>query len=69
MNPNKTIPLRFVLVVPFVLQVFAAVGLTGYLSLRNGQIAVNDVSSQLRKEIGDRINQQVLNYLERPYMA
>ncbi|MEG4115552.1 MULTISPECIES: response regulator [unclassified Microcoleus] len=69
MNPNKTIPLRLVLVVPFVLQVFAAVGLTGYLSLRNGQIAVNDVSSQLRKEIGDRINQQVLNYLERPYIA
>ncbi|MEG4216918.1 ATP-binding protein [Microcoleus sp. Pol14C6] len=69
MNQNKTIPLRLVLVVPFVLQVFAAVGLTGYLSLRNGQIAVNDVSSQLREEIGDRINQQVLNYLERPYIA
>ncbi|MEG4010127.1 ATP-binding protein [Microcoleus sp. Pol11C1] len=69
MNPNKTIPLRLVLVVPFVLQVFATVGLTGYLSLRNGQIAVNDVSSQLREEIGDRINQQVLNYLERPYIA
>ncbi|MEG5174532.1 ATP-binding protein [Microcoleus sp. B3-D7] len=69
MNPNKTIPLRLVLVVPFVLQVFATVGLTGYLSLRNGQIAVNDVSSQLREEIGDRINQQVLSYLERPYIA
>ncbi|MEG5001153.1 hybrid sensor histidine kinase/response regulator [Microcoleus sp. B4-D4] len=69
MNPNKTIPLRLVLVVPFVLQVFAAVGLTGYLSLRNGQIAVNDVSSQLREEIGYRINLQVLNYLEKPYVA
>lgn len=69
MNPNKTIPLRLVLIVPFVLQVFAAVGLTGYLSLRNGQKAVNDVSSQLRQEMSDRINLQVLNYLERPYIS
>ncbi|CBN56976.1 two-component hybrid sensor and regulator [Kamptonema sp. PCC 6506] len=51
------------------LQVFAAVGLTGYLSLRNGQKAVNDVSSQLRQEMSDRINLQVLTYLERPYIA
>jgi hypothetical protein len=28
--------LKFVLIVPFVLQIFAAVGLTGYFSLRNG---------------------------------
>ena len=71
MNSNswKSIPLRFVLIVPFVLQIFATVGLTGYLSLRNGQKAVNDVSSQLRQEMSDRINLQVLNYLERPYIA
>ena len=68
-KPNQTLPLQLVLVVPFVLQVFAAVGLTGYLSLRNGQKAVNDVSSQLRQEMSDRINLQVLNYLERPYIA
>ncbi|MEG4206918.1 ATP-binding protein [Microcoleus sp. Pol7_A1] len=69
MNPHKTIPLRLVLVVPFVLQVFAAVGLIGYLSLRNGQIAVNEVSTQLREEMSNRINLQVLNYLEKPYVA
>ncbi|HLO48637.1 MAG TPA: hybrid sensor histidine kinase/response regulator, partial [Kamptonema sp.] len=57
------------LIVPFVLQVFAAVGLTGYLSLRNGQKAVNDVSSQLRQEMSDRIDLQVLTYLEKPYIA
>ncbi|TYQ31909.1 response regulator [Pseudanabaena sp. UWO310] len=49
------------------LQIFAAVGLTGYLSLRNGQKAVNDVSSQLRQEISDRITLQVLAYLEKTY--
>ncbi len=68
-NLRKAIPLRFVLIVPFVLQIFATVGLTGYLSLRNGQKAVNDVSRQLRQEMSDRINLQVLNYLERPYIA
>lgn len=41
------IPLRTVLVVPFVLQIFAAVGLTGYLSFRNGQQAVNEKTKVL----------------------
>ena len=31
------IPLRILLVVPFVLQIFGAVGLVGYLSFKNGQ--------------------------------
>jgi signal transduction histidine kinase len=34
---SAKVPLRIILVVPFVVQIFAAVGLTGYLSLRNGQ--------------------------------
>ncbi|WP_190315908.1 hybrid sensor histidine kinase/response regulator [Pseudanabaena sp. UWO310] len=68
-NPKKSVPLRFVLIVPFVLQIFATVGITGYLSLKNGQKAVNDVSSQLRQEMSDRINQQVLNYLDKPYIS
>ncbi|MEH1782870.1 MAG: hypothetical protein V7K67_23615 [Nostoc sp.] len=63
------LPLRSLLIVPFVVQIFAAVGLTGYISLRNGQKAVNDVSSQLRQEMSDRLNLQVLNYLERPYIT
>ncbi|QLE50205.1 response regulator [Nostoc sp. C057] len=63
------LPLRSLLIVPFVLQIFAAVGLTGYISLRNGQKAVNDVSGQLRQEMSDRLNLQVLDYLERPYVT
>ena len=46
--------LRTVLIVPFVLQIVGAVGLVGYLSWRNGQQAVNDVASKLRREISDR---------------
>ncbi|MDZ8104422.1 MAG: ATP-binding protein [Nostoc sp. DedQUE12a] len=65
-NSGKTVSLRLVLVVPFVLQVFTAVAVTGWLSLRNGQQAVNDVATQLRSETSDRIHQQILSYLDEP---
>lgn len=62
------VPLRAVLVVPFVLQIFAAVGLTGWLSLRNGQQAVNEVTRQLRKEVSDHIQERLQHYLEIPHL-
>jgi len=68
-KPKYKLSLRSLLIVPFVLQIFVAVGLTGYISLRNGQKAVNDVASHLRQEMSDRLNLQVLNYLEQPYIA
>ncbi len=66
-TPKKR-SLRTVLVVPFLLQIFAVVGLTGYFSLRNGQRAVNDVASQLRREISQRIQSELENYAERPHL-
>lgn len=44
---KKGVPLPLILVVPFVLQIFAAVGITGYLSFRNGQKAVNELTTDL----------------------
>ncbi|MFB2837322.1 PAS domain-containing protein, partial [Floridanema evergladense] len=61
--------LRSILIAPFVLQIFAAVGLTGWLSLRNGQKAVENLATQLQREIGDRIEQHLNNYLEKPYIV
>jgi len=63
------LPLRAVLVLPFAIQIATAVGLTGWLSLRNGQRAVADVTAQLRAEITARIQQQVATYLEAPYQV
>lgn len=63
----KKMPLRVVLVVPFVLQIFAAVGLVGYLSLRNGQKAINDLATQLQTEVSSRIDQHLDNYLATPH--
>jgi signal transduction histidine kinase/DNA-binding NarL/FixJ family response regulator len=62
-HTKGNLPLRLVLVLPFVLQIFAAVGLTGYLSLRNGQQAVNDLANRLQREVSDRINQHLDSYL------
>lgn len=59
--------LQTALIVPFALQVFAAVGITGWLSIQNGQKAVNDVASQLRAEVSNRINQRLDTYLKSPH--
>ncbi len=56
---SPQVPLRTVLIVPFVLQIFAAVGLVGWFSFRNGQQSVNDMTSKLRYEITDRIRQHL----------
>lgn len=63
---SSKVPLRAVLIVPFVLQIVAAVGLTGYLSLRNGQTAVNQVADELRREITNRIEERLRSYLDVP---
>ncbi|HAJ62523.1 MAG TPA: hypothetical protein DCP31_27450, partial [Cyanobacteria bacterium UBA8543] len=66
---SQKLPLRFVLVVPFVVQICAAVGLTGWLSLRNGEKAVNDLATQLRREITARIEQHLNGYLATPHLV
>jgi signal transduction histidine kinase len=60
------IPLRIVLVVPFVIQVVGAVGLVGYLSFRNGQKAVNNLANQLLSEVNSRIEEQIDRYFDVP---
>ena len=65
---RKKIPLRTVLIVPFVLQIFGTVSLVGYLSFRNSQEAVNGVVSELRNEISNRIEQHLKDYLKKPHL-
>lgn len=64
---DRKIPLRLILVVPFVIQIFAAVGLTGWLSLRNGQQAVNEVARELRREMTARIEAEIRLFLAAPH--
>lgn len=62
-------PLRVILILPFVIQITATVGVVGYLSFRNGQKAVNDVADQLRHEVTNRIEDNLKNYLEIPHQV
>ncbi|HEY9736961.1 MAG TPA: PAS domain S-box protein, partial [Trichocoleus sp.] len=67
MKPFQLRSLQSILIVPFVLQLAGAVGLIGYLSFRNGQETVRDLTSQLRYEVTARINQQLNSYVNIPH--
>lgn len=63
----KALPLQLVLIVPFALQIFGAVGLVGYLSFRNGQKAVNDLATQLMERSSGKVIQHLDSYLSVPH--
>ena len=60
------VSLQTILILPFVLQIFTAVGLVGYFSWRNGQKAVANLASHLIGEISLRIDEHLNNYLSVP---
>ncbi|MEB3886313.1 ATP-binding protein [Lyngbya sp. CCY1209] len=66
-NRFDHLPLQFFLIAPFVAQIGVAVGFTGWLSWRNGEQAVNEVATQLRSEIADRIEQKLDDFLAVPH--
>ncbi|MEG3898305.1 MULTISPECIES: ATP-binding protein [unclassified Microcoleus] len=66
---SRSCTLRTVLIVPFVLQIFAAVGLVGYLSFKNGQKAVNEIADRLMAEVGSRVEQNLGTYLTVPHQV
>ncbi|MBD2016572.1 PAS domain-containing protein [Microcoleus sp. FACHB-53] len=66
---SEKVPLRILLVVPFVLQICAVVGVTGWISLRSGQKAVQEVTTQLHREITQRLEQHLNSYLKVPQIA
>ncbi len=68
MNPTHKmtavkLPLRWVLVVPFLVQIFAVVGLTGFLAYKNGQRTVGELVQKLGNEAGEHTQQKLMNYL------
>ncbi|MGD1703543.1 hypothetical protein ACP6PM_27635 [Dapis sp. BLCC M229] len=65
---NK-LPLKTVLIVPFVLQIVSAVGLVGYFSLTNGRQTVDTLANKLTNEISTRIEQHVLGYLNKSHQV
>ncbi len=62
----KRLPLGWVLVLPFTLQMMAVAGLISWLSFKNSQNAVDDLAEKLSHEVSARIDQQLSSYLATP---
>ena len=60
------LPLRLILVVPFVAQILTAVGLVAFFSFKNGQQAVRDLASQLIDSTTQRVDSELDAYLKLP---
>ncbi|MGK7923346.1 MAG: ATP-binding protein [Trichodesmium sp.] len=68
-QPSPKLPLRAVVIVPFVVQIFAAVALVGYLSFTNGKNAVRNLAYKLQNEIATRIQEKLHIFLETPHLV
>ena len=60
------INLRLVLVIPFVLQLFGAVGITAYLSFQNSHKAIDNLAQQLQTTASQEVEDNLINLLEEP---
>jgi PAS domain S-box-containing protein len=65
----SNIPLRWVLIVPFVVQIVGAVGLVGYLSYRSGQSAVENMLNQVSDQATSRVRDHLTNTLQNQQQA
>lgn len=57
------------LTLPFILQIVTVVGLVGYLSYRNGQRSVEDLTGQLTDAVSKRVEQKLTSYLATARLA
>ncbi|MGP1387721.1 MAG: diguanylate cyclase domain-containing protein [Thainema sp.] len=64
---GQKLPLRAVLIIPFVMQLVGTVGLVGYLSFRAGQKAVDELVKELQREVATHIQQEIKAYTTIPH--
>ncbi len=62
-KPFKNVPLKIVLIVPFIIQICLATGVIGLFTYRNGQQRVSAIAASLSSEMGDRISTELNSYL------
>jgi PAS domain S-box-containing protein len=61
---SPSIPLQWLILLAFVVQIFGAVGLVAYLSYRSGQESANKLANRLKTEISTRVTEKTTNYLQ-----
>ncbi|NCC23979.1 MAG: response regulator [Deltaproteobacteria bacterium] len=68
-NRLPQISLRMTMVVAIALVALVAVALVGFVSQRQGRVAVNDVAGQLASEIAARIHDHLVHFLKAPVLV
>jgi len=63
---DRQMSLKILLIVPFVMQVIAAVGITGWLSVQNGREATQELAPQIGQEVTNTIEAHVRGYINAP---
>ncbi len=61
------VSIRVLIVTSFVIPMVTAVGLTGWLSIRHGQQAVNEMAGRLQTEVSNRVSTHLDSYLSVPH--
>jgi len=64
---SRKIPLYILLSLQFAIQVIGIVGIVGYLSYRSGREAVDNLVEKLMDDTGDRIEQELDDYLQQAH--
>jgi diguanylate cyclase (GGDEF)-like protein len=65
----RKVSLSWMVTVPFILQVVVVVSWVGYLSYRNGQRSVEDLTNQLMDAVSKRIEHKLTSYLAIPILV
>jgi hypothetical protein len=63
---DRQLSLKILLIVPFVTQVIAAVGITGWLSIQNGREATQELAPKIGQEVSNAIETHVRGYFGIP---
>src|SRR5579883_972764 len=66
---RDSVSIRVLIVAAFVVPIVTAVGLTGWLSIRNGQQAVSELAGRLQTEAGKRVSAHLDAYLSVPHQV
>lgn len=64
---RQKLSIRTLVVASFVVPIVTVVGLTGWLSIRNGQQAVNNLVNRLSDEVTERVENRIQAFADTPY--
>jgi len=68
-RPGRGVPLRLLVTTPILLLLAGTVGLTGWLLVRNGLKAADEITAELSREVGRRVDDYLDGYLGEAHLV